>query len=210
LSIDSIASEEERVVPAKPARSLTIAIRMPGRSGLVKALAVLLLAAAVGVGAWQWHRAEGLTATEATRRQISTVAGQFGRALLSYDHDHLDQARKQVTDLATTDFGRTYDVAFTGGLQDAITKLKADATADIRTVYLTGGTHGTAQAVVVMDSQVKSTAGTRDVTGSYLQMDLVKQGGRWKVSAVNSIGAINETLNPGASSTPAPTPKPSP
>lgn len=195
-----------------PGRSVTIAIPMPGRASLGKVLVFLALVAAVAVAGWQWRHAAALEEKEHARQEISSVAGRFGQALLSYEHADLAEARERVLSLATPDFGKTYEVAFTGTLQKTITELKADATATVRVVYVTGGTDGSAQAVVVMDSEVKSTAGTRNVTGSYLQMDLVEQKGRWKVSAVNSIGAINESLTgaPGApDAEPEPSPKPS-
>ncbi len=192
-------------------RSVTIAIPMPGRASLGKVLVLLVLAAAVAVAGWQWRQAADLEAREHTRAEISSVAGRFGQALLSYEHGDLTEARERVLALATPDFGKTYEVAFTGTLQKTITELKADATATVRVVYVTGGTDGSAQAVVVMDSEVKSTAGTRHVTGSYLQMDLVEQKNHWKVSAVNSIGAINESLTtpPTPTTENPPTPKPS-
>lgn len=192
------------------ALTLKIAIRVPGRAALARTLVVVALAAAVITALAQWHRADTLNRREAVRRQITATAGQFGQALLSYDHTHLDTARKRVLDLATDDFGRTYDVAFTGGLEGAITKLKADATATIRAVYLDGVGSDGAKAVVVMDSQVTSTAGTRNVLGSYLQMNLTRQGGRWRVSAVNSIGAINESLAPNGPGATTPTTSVSP
>ena len=191
---------------AEKPRSVTIAIRLPRSATLLRTVTLLVLVAALAAATWQWRRADDFAAREATRRQITTIAGQFGSALLSYDHADLDSARKRVVALTTDEFGKSYEQAFSTGLQGAITKLNADATATVRAVYLTQVHGAAAKAVVVMDSQVNSSAGVRKVTGSYLEMDLVRQGGTWKVSAVNSIGAINESLTP----TPSPTASPSP
>ncbi|MCD0449366.1 hypothetical protein LO762_09210 [Actinocorallia sp. API 0066] len=201
-------SEKEAAGGAR--RSLTIAIPVPGRASLGRVLGVLVLVAALAVAGWQWRTAADLAAKEDTRARISSVAGRFGAALLSYRHGDLAAARARVLALATADFGRTYEVAFTETLQSTITELRADATATVRVVYVTGGDDGTARAVVVMDSQVKSSAGTRNVTGSYLQMDLVEQKGDWKVSAVNSIGAVNESLAATPDADPAASPSPEP
>lgn len=171
-----------------------LSAKAPGWALTARALVVLALAAAVTTAALQWHRADRLDQREHTRQQVADLAGRFGQALLSYDHNNLDAARKRVLGMAATDFGKTYDVAFTGGLQDAITKLRADATASVRTVYVSAVDGSNAKAIVVMDSEVKSTAGTRRVLGSYLEMELVQQNGRWRVNAVNSIGAVNESL----------------
>ncbi len=200
------ARADEAGKKAGASRSVTIAIPMPGRASFGRLLALLVLAAALAVAGLQWRHAADLEKQERTRDQISSVAGRFGRALLSYEHGDLTEARERVLALATADFGKTYEVAFTGTLQNTITELKADATATVRVVYVSGGADGSARAVVVMDSQVKSTAGTRNVTGSYLQMDLVEQKGRWKVSAVNSIGAINESLAADPAAKPSPRP----
>lgn len=45
-----------------------------------------------------------------------------------------------------------------------------------------------------MDSEVTSTAGTRRVLDSYLDMELIRQKGQWRVNSVASIGAINESM----------------
>ncbi|GAB2828046.1 hypothetical protein GCM10022221_27960 [Actinocorallia aurea] len=198
------AAEPEAEAVAEPAgrkespeakgKSITIAIPMPGRASLGKLISLLVVVAALALGGWQWRHAADLEGREQAREEISSVAGRFGSALLSYEHGDLTAARERVLALATPDFGKTYETAFTQTLQSTILELQADATASVRVVYVSGGADGSAQAVVVMDSEVKSTAGTRNVTGSYLQMDLVELKGAWKVSAVNSIGAINESL----------------
>ncbi|MDN3351311.1 hypothetical protein [Actinomadura sp. DC4] len=174
---------------------------------LTRVMVLVVLAAAVTTALLQWRQAGRLSAREDTRRQVSTRAGEFGQALLSYDHSDPDAARKRVLGMTTDDFGRTYDVAFTDGLQGIITKLKADAKATVRTVYVGDVGGDDAKAVVVMDSEVKSTAGTRRVLGSYLEMELVRQHGQWRVKSVNSIGAINESLTKpdGTTVTPGPT-----
>ncbi|GAA3236175.1 hypothetical protein [Actinocorallia longicatena] len=200
------AEQPGKETPQERGRKVTIAIPMPGKASLGRILLVLALVAAVAAATWQWRNAERLEDEQRTSDRIVSVAGRFGQALLSYDHGDLGRARDRVLALATPDFGKTYEVAFTGTLQSTITRLQADATATVRVVYVRGGENGSAQAVVVMDSQVKSSAGTRDVTGSYLQMDLVEQKGQWKVSAVNSIGAINESLTATPSAKPSPTP----
>jgi Mce-associated membrane protein len=176
---------------------------------VTRVLVVVVLAAAVTTALLQWRQADRLTTRENTRQQVGTRAGEFGQALLSYRHTDPDAARKRVLSLATDDFGRTYDEAFTDGLQGVITKLKADATATVRTVYVDTVSGDDAKAIVVMDSEVKSTAGTRRVLGSYLEMELVRQKGGWRVKSVNSIGAVNESLTKPDGSTPATSPLPS-
>ncbi|MFB4319535.1 hypothetical protein [Actinomadura sp. 21ATH] len=172
------------------------AAKEPGRSRarLVQAAGVLVLAASVVTAGLQWKAADAAAQEKADRTAVRDRAGQFGQALLSYDHTDLQAARNRVLSLASDDFAKTYDVAFTGGLEGVITKLKATATATVRNVYLEDVDEAAAKAVVVMDSEVRSTAGTRRVLGSYLDMRLARQGGRWRITEVTSIGAVNESM----------------
>ncbi|MEV5827659.1 hypothetical protein AB0L25_19020 [Spirillospora sp. NPDC052242] len=159
-----------------------------------RAAVVVLLVAAVVTAGLQWYRADQAAQEEAARRAVERQAGEFGQALLSYDHEHLQDARNRVLSLASEDFAKTYDVAFTGGLEGVITKLKADASATVRDVYLGDVDESTARAIVVMDSEVRSSAGTRRVLGSHLDMRLVRKDGEWRVTEVTSIGAAQETM----------------
>ncbi|MBE1533128.1 hypothetical protein [Actinomadura algeriensis] len=168
--------------------------RGPTRGTLVRAAAVLVLLAAVVTAGLQWYRADQSAQEEAARDAVREQAGEFGQALLSYDHEHLQDARNRVLSLASEDFAKTYDVAFTGGLEGVITKLKADASATVRAVYLGDVDETTARAIVVMDSEVRSSAGTRRVLGSHLDMRLMLKDGRWRVTEVTSIGAAQETM----------------
>lgn len=181
----------------------------PTKAGAAKAAALAALAAAVAVAGLQWHRANGMAEEEAVRTAVRTRAAEFGVALLSYDHTDLKAAREKVMSMASDDFAKTYDVAFTGGLEGVIGRLKADATATVRNVYVGEVNDTTAKAVVVLDSEVKSTAGTRRVLGSYLEMSLVRQGGQWKVTEVSSIGSINESMSGSDGQSPSPSPTPS-
>ncbi|QFG22335.1 hypothetical protein [Actinomadura sp. WMMB 499] len=166
----------------------------PGRGALVRAAGALVLAAAVATAGLQWYRADQAAGEEVARAAVEKRAGEFGQALLSYDHEHLQDARNRVLALSSEDFAKTYDVAFTGGLEGVITKLKADASATVRAVYLGDVDESSARAIVVLDSEVRSSAGTRRVLGSHLDMKLERKDGAWRVSEVTSIGAAQETM----------------
>ncbi|GAA2130804.1 hypothetical protein [Actinomadura napierensis] len=177
-----------------------------------KLLVAAVLIASIVTAGLQWHRADKADTRADERRQVGDSAGRFGQALLSYDHTRLQAARNTVLSLASDDFAKTYDQAFTGGLEGIITKLKADASATVRTVYVGDVDGSNARAVVVMDSEVHSTAGTRNVLGSYLDMKLARSHGTWKVTEVTSIGAANESMtDPDGKQQTTPTqPEPSP
>ncbi|XVQ06342.1 hypothetical protein ACQP1W_27160 [Spirillospora sp. CA-255316] len=188
--------------------------RLPGRATLTKAAFALVLLASVATAGLQWHQADQSAAREADRRDVRARSGEFGQALLSYDHRNLQAARNRVLSLASEDFAKTYDVAFTGGLESVITRLKADATATVRTIYLGDIDESSARAIVVMDAEVRSSAGTRRVLGSHLDMRLVRKGERWRITEVTSIGAADESMtDPNGKKqgggTPLPAPAPS-
>src|SRR5690349_19631717 len=119
---------------------------------------VLAIALATVVVQWRYssdldRRVNGLQGTEATRRDIAQTAGAFGEALLSYDYNDLNAARTRVLALATDSFGQQYTTAFTGGLDGAITKLKATSKATVDSVYISDAIGDTAKAVVTLDSE---------------------------------------------------------
>jgi Mce-associated membrane protein len=109
---------------------------------------------------------------------------------------HLNKARSTVLGMATDTFAQNYTTAFTNGLSAAITQLQAKSTATVRKVYVSDVNGNNAEAVVTIDSEVHSTAGTRQVVGSYLDLTLLRQGGRWKVNQVTSIAASSNNLTP--------------
>lgn len=192
------AEDEPEETPAKPAAKAGGGRRawrgVPLKAWLVRATVAVAVAGSAVTAGLQWHDADQAAQRDQERQEVRASAAEFGQALLSYDHTKLQDARNHVLALASDDFAKTYDEAFTGGLEGVITKLKADATATVRTVYLGEVEDGTAKAVVVMDSEVHSTAGTRRVLGSYLDMKLVRRGGDWKVTDVTSVGAANESM----------------
>ncbi|GAA1809521.1 hypothetical protein [Actinomadura chokoriensis] len=188
------AGDEPAAAEAKPSKGQRVWRGVVVKAWLVRAtVAVAVVGSAVTAGL-QWHAADQAAQRDRERQEVRAGAAEFGQALLSYDHTKLQDARHRVLALATDDFAKTYDEAFTGGLEGVITKLKADATAEVRAVYLEKIEEGAAKAVVVMDSEVHSTAGTRRVLGSYLDMKLVRRGGAWKVTDVTSVGAANESM----------------
>src|SRR5690606_20729547 len=109
-------------------------------------------------------------------------------------HTKLQDARNRVLGLASDDVAKTYDEAFTGGLEGVITNPRAKATATVRTVYQGEIESDTAKDVVGMDSEANSSEGTRRVIGSYLDMRLTRSGDDWKVTEVTSVGAANESM----------------
>jgi Mce-associated membrane protein len=170
--------------------------RRARRGWLLPAVLAVVALVAVGFGGFQWRHAHDLGDREQVRTEVGRIAGLFGEALLSYDYNDLATARDRVLTHATDRFGQEYTTAFTGGLETAITKLQATSTATVRDVYLADVERDTARAIVTLDSEVRSTAGTRRTVSSYLDMALVHQNGEWKVDSVTSVAALDQTTTP--------------
>jgi Mce-associated membrane protein len=202
-----IAAEPDAPGAAAGARSLRLAAaRSQRRSrllGAALAVAVVLLVIASTLVVSQRGRANRLAQREAERRAVASAAGSFGEALLSYDFNDLEAARRRVVRLATENFGRNYSDAFAAGLKEAITQLQASAKATVKDVYVAGVSGDEAHAIVVLDSEVRSTAGVRQVVGSYLDLTLQRRRGSWKVDSATSIAATRESNTPpGPATTP--------
>ena len=169
---------------ASPAERHRLVVALAG----VAIVAVVLALAVVAVA--QWRRADHLHHTEAVRHDVANTAGRFGQALLSYDFNDLTASRNRVLALATSSLSQNYTTAFTNGLDATITQLKARASATVRNVYLDDINGDRTQAVVTLDSQVNSTGGSRQTVGSYLQLSMLRQAGRWKVDQVIPLVAV--------------------
>jgi hypothetical protein len=178
----------------------------PGRASgarrlLPVALAVLLVAAVVIAllafreASDQRDRADRLAAIDTAERDVAAVAGAFGEALLTYDRADLASARAQIAATATESFLDTYDETFLA-LEPVISELQAVGVGQADTVYVSEVGDDSAKAVVVLDQRVESTAGTREVTGVYLQVDLVREEGEWRVLLATRIGELGSDLSP--------------
>ncbi len=183
------------------ARAAVIRRLRGGASPRLAAALVTLCVLLAVLSIVQWRRANGLAGDATARRQVMTTAGAFGEALLSYNFSELSDARDRVLRYATKRFGSQYAETFRAGLQTIITRLEASAEATLRDVYVTEIDGDDAKAIVVLDSKVRSSAGVRELIGSYLEMVLKRESGAWKVDAVTAVAAASDTVK-----SPAPSP----
>ncbi|GGK48853.1 hypothetical protein Ppa06_05520 [Planomonospora parontospora subsp. parontospora] len=183
------------------------------RRRLVWAVAGALLTGTAAFGTVQWVSAERLADRLATERSerlaVSTRAGEFAVALQTYDHTDLQAYRDRVFGLSGEDFEKTYDEAFSP-LESVISAMKASSTASVRDVYVSEVADGRARAITVVDSQVKSTAGTRRMLGAHMELGLVKVGGQWRVNDATVMGAADELVTDPDGKAVEPGPAPSP
>ncbi|MGH9244558.1 MAG: hypothetical protein ACRD29_09620 [Acidimicrobiales bacterium] len=165
------------------------------RIGLIVVLALLVIGVGV-VAALQWRDARDLATDRDRRDDVADIAGRFADTLFTYDFNDLGASRERVISMATDEFTELYDQAFIVGLEPAITQLQAVSEAEVRDVYTTEVSSRAARAIVVVDAEVTTTAGTRRLLGSYLEMELVRVHERWLINTVAQLAADNETLTP--------------
>jgi hypothetical protein len=166
----------------------------------------LFLAAAIVAGL-EWRRSDHLhgqvgrlTTQLQTEKDVAAAARGLADAVLSYDAAHLDQTRKRVDRFSTPDFSKYWQQTFLTSKAGEIVALQAVATANVKDVYVSSVDGNDAKAVVVADFQVKSKTGTTDVSNTYLQLQLKRQSGQWKVNNLTLV------IGPSQSQTPAPSP----
>lgn len=179
---DAPALPDEEEAPAAPASEP----EQPGRRRLVL-LASALFGLSVGLAILAAFLANRLDAEQDRGDDIRAVAGQFTAALLTYDFEQLDASKDRVLDLSTGNFKRQYEQAFTGGLDVLLKETKARSEATVTDVYLGEVADHTATAIVVADALAEGTAGSRRTISSYIQLELVKVGGRWRVDGVTNL-----------------------
>ncbi|MFJ2029536.1 hypothetical protein [Streptosporangium sp. NPDC087985] len=180
------------------------------RGRLIGAVTAVVLASTATTAALQWRAAGRLAAEKAERGAVSARAREFATALQTYDYSNLQAYRDQVLAISDENFEKTYNEAFSP-LERVITSMKASSSALVRGVYVSEIARGRAKAITVVDSQVTSTAGTRRMLGTYMELGLVKTGDQWKVNDATVMGAADELVTDphGKAVEPAPGPSPS-
>ena len=197
---------EERSLPdTRPGRDETADPAAPwaddgpdagaGRPGWILVAAAVCAIALLGLTAWSLVRANDLASQRDDRRAAASVAGRFASATMSYDHRDLEGSLSAVTDLATQDYAGTYQNAFFEELQPVVDELRARGRVHVRDVYVSEIGDDTATAVVSFDAVIRSTIGTRRLTGSYVRIDLKKEGGGWKADDLTFLATTQEGLD---------------
>ncbi|HUQ38641.1 MAG TPA: hypothetical protein VM030_00675 [Acidimicrobiales bacterium] len=161
------------VAAQRRARTLTIAC-------IVLFLAVVLLSVVAAT------LASSLNRERDARQGVERVAGEFAVALLSYDFEKLPEAKARVLALSTGKFRSEYDRAF-ASLQTLLTASQARSVGTVTDIFVGPVHDGTASAIAVADATSRTKTGTRRTLASYIQLDLVKVDGRWRVDGVTNL-----------------------
>ena len=186
----------EEKTPDKPVKKSgpdTVVVRIPVGRVLLVAAVVLVLITSVTTAVLQWREADRLGDTARTEQLVRTRSAEFSQALLAYRHTELDGARERIGSLSSAEFGQSYQTAF-DGLAEVIRKYEANAKATVRDVYVNEIDGQRARTLVVLDTEVSSTAGVRRVLGTKLMLELILEKGVWKVDSMATLAADDESL----------------
>lgn len=193
------AGPEEPVVEAAPEQAPEPAPSPRGSRRLVAACIVLFVLS-VALASLAAVLASRLESERDRRNDVEEVAGRFATALLTYNHDNLNEARERVLALSTGKFREEYEQAFAGGLDVLIRETKASSTGTVTDIFIGPVEGESAKAIVVANATTEGTTGTRRSVASYIQLVLVHVGGQWRVDGVTN-------LNFGQATTPTTAPK---
>lgn len=147
-------------------------------------LAVLALGAVVAA-VLQAGDASDLRDERSDRREVQRVASAFGVAYLSYDFDDVDASSEAVRALATDAFAAGFEETSAPGIQELFASNQTRTTATVEEVFVGDVSDGRARALVIADVEASSSAsGKQRLSGLAFVLDLVVEGGEWRVSAV--------------------------
>ena len=147
-------------------------------------LAVLAILSAAVVATVQRQE---LAAERDDRAEIERVSGELATALLTYDFEHLEASRDRVLARSTGKFRKEYEQAFDSGLRTVLTETKAKSRGTVTDIYVSEIDDKAASTIVVANAVADGVAGRRASLASYIQLDLVEVGGRWRVDGVTNL-----------------------
>lgn len=159
----------------------------PRRSWLGPAIAFVVLLAVLTVAVVAAVQRQELAAERDDRREIERVSGELAAALLTYDFEDLDASRDRVLARSTGKFRKEYEEAFESGLRTLLTETKASSRGTVTDIFVGDIEDSTASSIVVANAVADGTSGRRASLASYIQLDLVEVGGRWRVDGVTNL-----------------------
>lgn len=172
--------------PAAPPESPAAPAPRPARSRAVP-VAVALVVVSTALAVLAAVLAARVDADRQERDDVRRVAGRFAEALLTYDFEHLDEAKERVLALSTGNFRQEYEQAFEGGLDTLLRETQARSQATVTDIFVGEVEDGATSAIVVADARAEGSAGTRRTVSSYIRLELVKVEGRWRVDGVTNL-----------------------
>ncbi|MGW1891490.1 hypothetical protein ACWCP6_14715 [Streptomyces sp. NPDC002004] len=178
--------------PAFPARPLRRLVAGPAdRSGRGRAVVMGLAAAtalATALAVWLTVQVSGQHAADQRRQDVLAAARQSALNFTSLDYRHYGRDSTRVLRGATGDFHKQF-AARTGELTRLVTENRSVSRGQVLDAGITRSDERSARVLVVADSRVTNTAAPKGEARTYrLQLDLVREHGRWLTSDVEFVG----------------------
>ena len=202
------ASDEQSDREPEAAPRLESALSQGRRPLILLAIAFLVMATGLGAAAATLY--SRLQAERNDRDEASDVAGRFGQALLSYDYTDLEATKRRVRAEATPRWFRNeFERAFSGGLDVLLRETQGRSRATVIDVFVSDIEDDGTSAIVALRAEAEGVSGRQPLSDSYLQLDLVKVDGHWKVDQVTNLN-FGQSPSPAATPTSAPSTVPPP
>jgi len=157
------------------------------------AVGVAAAIVAVGSGGLAAYQARQLSdrshvAAQVSRQNEALAAGrQIAVDFLAYDYRHIDADFTRVVGETVGSLSKDFATQ-SAGVRDLIVKAKAVSTATVASAGLVSVTATTARIVISLDRTVINTSAPKGQSNAVdLELDLVKQHGRWLASAVKPV-----------------------
>ena len=164
-------------------------------TALMVGLGLVMILLIVGL-VIQTSRASDLSSDEDERRAVGRAAGGFTEAVYGYDHEDMQESLAAVLEHATDEYAREYEEAWNNELQPVIDELRGSGEIDLTDVYVSDIDGNRAKAVVSFNATLRSTAGARRLTGTFVQIDLQRVDGAWLVADYKLLATTDETQDP--------------
>lgn len=207
---EHLPAEPEHLPPDPEPTKTESAETEPAAGGnrRLKLTAAILAALAVALAFIAAIQTSRLNAERNRSAEIRRVAAAMGSALQTYDYRKIAETKRNVLNLATGSFKRDYQ-DFPGELGEVIRSEQLISSVREIEVYLSEVGEAEATAIVVADTLVRSRASQPRGLVSYIQLDLVRAGGQWRVSGLTSLNLGQPTpgAEPAATTTTTTVPK---
>lgn len=154
---------------------------------VVVALAVLALLA--GLPAFrEWQRAEAVEADAERYADVQRAANRTALALLNVDHRKPEETIEKVEAVSTADFAEEFASA-SDGLVELTAEARSVMTADVVWTGVVQLDDDAATAIVTTEGEVSNAqTGDKPAARNFrLKLDLVREGGAWKTSALDFV-----------------------
>jgi Mce-associated membrane protein len=162
---------------------------MNGRRGRILAAGLVAATALTSaLSLWLGLRLSGQHEAEQRRQDILAAARQSALNFTSLDYRHYGRDSGNVLKGATGDFKKQF-VAQTQELTKLVAQNKSVSEGQVLEAGIVRSDEKSARVLVVADSKVTNTAAPAGQARTYrLQLDLVREHGRWLTSDVEFVG----------------------